>query len=409
MKQDSARHGLGSWRQALLAGGLAVGLLFGGPAWTGQAHDLSSRAALMRLMTAPQLQAAWFTPAFLAQLSLPQLTQGRAATEAALGPFQSAALQPGGSFLLVFRGGVVRTQVVVDGQGRISSLGFGALKPAANRVDVGGYHLYLQCLGTGGPTVLLEAGLEEPAEAWGLVPAGVARFTRVCAYDRAGVGGSDAGPRPSSSVMTATELHMLLRRAGISGPYVLVGHSIGGFHVRVYARRYPGEVVGLVLLDASHPDQLARDLAVLPPYRPGENPALTAVRADLANVQPDPAEGFAWAPSAAQVRASGALGALPLVVLTRGHSPLPSSFPAGVQARLEGVWRALQDELAGLSSRSEHLLARQSGHFIQLDQPQLVIAAIEQVVTAVRQHAVLAPCAPTFAALGGTCLSGHAR
>jgi pimeloyl-ACP methyl ester carboxylesterase len=360
-------------------------------------------------MTASQLQAAWFAPAFLTEISLAQLEQGRAATEAMLGPFQRASLQPDGSFLLVFRRGVVRTQVALDGQGRISALGFGAPKPNAQRVNVGGYHLYLQCLGTGSPTVLLEAGLDSPSEVWSLVQPGVVRFTRVCAYDRAGVGGSDAGPRPSTSLTTAVALHTLLRRAGIAGPYVLVGHSIGGFHVRVYASRYPSEVVGMVLVDASHPDQLARDRAAQPAYRPGENSALTAARADLANVQPDPQEGFAWVPSAAQVRAAGSLGAMPLVVLTRGHSPLPPSFPAGIAARLEGVWRTLQNKLAGLSTRSEHVLAPQSGHFIQLDQPGLVVGAIQQVVDAARHHAGLTPCAKTFLALGGICLSAHAH
>jgi hypothetical protein len=96
-----------------------------------------------------------------------QLTQGRAVTQAALGPFQAAQPEAGGAFLLVMRGGVVRAAVALDAQGRISGLSFGALKPAANRVDVGSYHLFLQCLGTGSPTVLLEAGLDEPAEAWG--------------------------------------------------------------------------------------------------------------------------------------------------------------------------------------------------------------------------------------------------
>jgi pimeloyl-ACP methyl ester carboxylesterase len=355
-------------------------------------------------MTAAQLQATWFAPAFLAQISVAQLAQGRAITVAALGPFKGAQVQPGGSFLLMMRRGVVRTMVTLDAQGRITGLSFGALKPAANRVDVGGYHLYLQCLGTGSPTVMLEAGLDSPTEVWSLVQPAVARITRVCAYDRAGLGGSDAGPRPRTSATIATALHTLLRRAGISGPYVLVGHSIGGFHVRVYAHRYPDEVVGVVLLDASHPDQLARERAALPPYQPGENGALTAARADLANTQPDPQEGFAWVPSAAQVRASGTLGALPLVVVTRGRSPLPATIPAGTRAHLEDVWQTLQAELAGLSTQSEHVVARQSGHFIQLDQPQLVIAAIQQVVDAARRHGPLSRCAQTLAPLGGVCV-----
>jgi pimeloyl-ACP methyl ester carboxylesterase len=210
-------------------------------------------------------------------------------------------------------------------------------------------------------------------------------------------------------VTIVTALHTLLRRAGIAGPYVLVGHSIGGFHVRVYAHRYPREVVGMVLVDASHPDQLARELAALPPYRTGENRTLTALRADLADVQPDPQEGFAWVPSAAQVRQSGSLGTLPLVVVTRGRSPLPSSVPAGVTSRLEGVWRMLQNELAGLSTQSEHVLAPQSGHFIQQDQPQLVVGAIQLVVDAARRHAGLASCARTFPALGGVCMSARTR
>ncbi len=355
-------------------------------------------------MTAPHLRTAWFTPAFLGQVSVAQLEQGRAAVEQALGPFADVRPQPGGSYLLVFRAGVVRTQVALDGQGRIGALGFGSPKPDVNRVDVGGYRLYLQCIGAGSPTVVLEAGLGSPSEVWGLVQPGVARFTRVCAYDRAGVGGSDAGPRPRTSGTIVAALHTLLRRAGVGGPYVLVGHSIGGFHARLYAHRYPREVAGMVLVDASHPDQLARELAALPPYRTGESAALAAVRADLADVRPDPQEGFAWAPSAAQVRASGTLGALPLMVLTRGRSPLPPPFPARTAARLEGVWRALQDELTHLSAHSVHVRGTASGHFIQEDQPALVIAAIRQVVDAARRHAALSPCAPTFPALGGACI-----
>jgi len=391
------------WRQ-VLAIGVAIALEGLGPRSTARAQPPSPRVALVRLMTAPHLQTAWFTPAFLVQVSVAQLEQGRAAVEQALGPFADVRPQPGGSYLLVFRAGVVRTQVALDGQGRIGALGFGSPKPDVNRVDVGGYRLYLQCIGAGSPTVVLEAGLGSPSEVWGLVQPGVARFTRVCAYDRAGVGGSDAGPRPRTSGTIVAALHTLLRRAGVGGPYVLVGHSIGGFHARLYAHRYPREVAGMVLVDASHPDQLARELAALPPYRTGESAALAAVRADLADVRPDPQEGFAWAPSAAQVRASGTLGALPLMVLTRGRSPLPPPFPARTAARLEGVWRALQDELTHLSAHSVHVRGTASGHFIQEDQPALVIAAIRQVVDAARRHAALSPCAPTFPALGGACI-----
>jgi pimeloyl-ACP methyl ester carboxylesterase len=368
----------------------------------GMMPRMTPQAALVRLMTAPRLQPAWFTPAFLARVSLAQLAQGRASTEAMLGPFTGVRAQPGGSYFLLFRKGLVRTVVALDRQGRIAVLTFGAPKLNANRVDVGGHRLYVQCLGVGSPTVLLDAGLGNASEIWGLVQPEAARVTRVCAYDRAGEGGSDAGPRPRTSQMIVTDLHVLLARARIAGPYVLVGHSIAGFHARVYANRYPREVVGVVLVDASHPDQVARLLAALPP-RATENPAVATFRAGLADTRPDPQEGFDFIRSAAQVRATRPLGSRPLVVLSHGRSPWPSDLPAGVTARLERVWSALQDQHARLSSDSVRVIGRSSGHFIQLDQPQLVIAAVQQVVEAARRHVALPPCARTFPRLGGDC------
>jgi pimeloyl-ACP methyl ester carboxylesterase len=100
-------------------------------------------------------------------------------------------------------------------------------------VDIGGYRLNINCTGTGSPTVILDSGLGEPALSWNGVQAGVARFTRVCSYDRAGYGQSDPGPQPRSSLQVARELHALLERSQTPGPYVLVGHSFGGYNVRV--------------------------------------------------------------------------------------------------------------------------------------------------------------------------------
>jgi len=122
-------------------------------------------------------------------------------------------------------------------------------------LDIGGYRLNLNCTGSGGPTVILESGLGEPARSWTGVQAGVERFTRVCSYDRAGYGRSDPGPQPRSSLQIAGELHALLATAQESGPYVLVGHSFGGYNVRVYAGLYRNEVSGAVLVDSSHEDQ----------------------------------------------------------------------------------------------------------------------------------------------------------
>ncbi len=133
--------------------------------------------------------------------------------------------------------------------------------PPGQLVDIGGYRLHIQCLGSVHPgvaTVILEAGTSLSSPAWALVQAQVSSTTRICAYDRAGNGWSEPGPPPRDARQIAGELHTLLDRAAIKGPYVLVGHSFGGMYVRAYADAHPSDVVGLVLVDSSHPDQLTR-------------------------------------------------------------------------------------------------------------------------------------------------------
>src|SRR5438309_5962518 len=115
-------------------------------------------------------------------------------------------------------------------------------------VDIGGYRLHINCTGTGSPTVILDAGLGGTSLDWSKVQPAVAGFTRVCSYDRAGYGWSDTGPGPRTSQQIVKELHLLLVHAQISGPYLLVGHSLGGLNMRLYAYRYPGEVAGMDLL-----------------------------------------------------------------------------------------------------------------------------------------------------------------
>ena len=145
-------------------------------------------------------------------------------------------------------------------------------------VDIGGYRLNILCTGIGTPAVILDSGLGEPALSWIGVQTGVERSTRVCSYDRAGYGHSDPGPHPRSSLQIATELHALLEKSKTPGPYVLVGHSFGGYNVRVYAGLYRDEVAGVVLVDSSHEDQgrfepasardQARGLQTLAPFVP---------------------------------------------------------------------------------------------------------------------------------------------
>ncbi len=125
-----------------------------------------------------------------------------------------------------------------------------AYPPPGRLVDVGGYRLHILCVGTGSPAVVLEAGLGAMSLAWDLVQKEMGRTTQVCAYDRAGMGWSESGPQPRTPGQLARELHTLLTNAGIPGPYVLVGHSVGGKNVRMFALRYPNEVAGMVLVDA---------------------------------------------------------------------------------------------------------------------------------------------------------------
>ena len=130
-----------------------------------------------------------------------------------------------------------------------------ATPPPGHLVDIGGYRLHLWCTGDGAPAVILDTGLGGSTPGWGFVQPDVARFTRVCSYDRAGMGYSDPGPSPRTARRIASELAGLLVRSGIGGPVVLVGASIAGFNVRVFASDHPERAAGLVLVDASHEDQ----------------------------------------------------------------------------------------------------------------------------------------------------------
>lgn len=243
-------------------------------------------------------------------------------------------------------------------------------------VDIGGRRLHVSCVGAGSPTVILEAGLGDSSETWKAVQPAVAAFTRVCAYDRAGKGTSDADPRPAfrTSRVIVEDLNRLLHTAPMTGPYVLVGHSLGGAHIRLYASRFPMDVAGMVLVDASHEDQYTRIKAtgVSPPLpAPGENSERADMVASLDEVGKE-----RW-------RAD-----IPLVVLSHGRpiaGALPNITPEQV-ARIEAVWLELQRELAGRSPQGRLLVAGKSGHYVHVEEPALVVQAIREVVDAVRSR-----------------------
>jgi pimeloyl-ACP methyl ester carboxylesterase len=271
-------------------------------------------------------------------------------------------------------------------------------------VDVGGHRLHLYCAGTATPTVLLESGLGETDAYWGWISSAVARDTKVCVYDRAGRGWSDPAPAEQDGVAVATDLHTLLARARVAGPFVLVGHSSGAQYVRIFAGRYPEQVAGMVLLDGQPAEafdglptfpgfynRYHRVFGLLPSLARlgvgrllvGADPSLPADTRDvhrLHHVSPrlyrSLRDEFAELPtSLAQARAFQSLGDRPLVVVTAAQDAM-----AG--------WLPLQDRMATLSTDSSHRVVPFAHDALVTDRAaaQASIQAIRDVVHAVRDH-----------------------
>ena len=243
-------------------------------------------------------------------------------------------------------------------------------------IDVGGYRLHINCAGDsikGSPTVVMDAGGYDSSETWSKVQPEIAKFSRVCVYDRAGLGKSERQPNPSyPSQEVVKDLHTLLVNAHIVPPLILVGHSFGGMNVRLYASKFPQEVVGMVLVDSVHEDEMDRWVAMMPPEI--KQQMTDADKAQLARL----------AVSEGQVRAAHWHSDIPLVVLTHGVVSPHDYGIASMAAKGEELRLQMQEALARLSSRSKHIIAEKSGHYIQGDQPQLVIDSVRQVVEATR-------------------------
>jgi pimeloyl-ACP methyl ester carboxylesterase len=244
--------------------------------------------------------------------------------------------------------------------------------PASDRLlDAAGVQIHIQCDGdrkTGAPLVLLEAGAGNGARTWRDVFAPIAQFARVCAYDRPGLGTSEQTPQPRLPLDIIATLHALLAAAGEGAPYVMVGHSWGGEIVRLYAMQYPAEVVGLVLIDSSHEEQVKRFAAIAPAA-----PAANGGRFGVAPPSPPP-EQANLETMGAELSKQPWHANIPLVVLTR-------TPPADLQADpRDGVWQELQRELTTRSPQGEQIVAAKSGHYIQNDEPSLVIDAVRRVV-----------------------------
>lgn len=263
-------------------------------------------------------------------------------------------------------------------------------------VDLGGFRLHLYCTGIGKPVVLLDAGAFDSLEQWSLVQPGVAKFTQVCSYDRAGVGYSDASPDPQTSRNITEELHEALGRAGISGPYLPVGHSIAGLYARVFASRFRDEVAGLVLEDSVHPNELKE----FPTHSPNHPVLFAALRltapfgaARLLHVgcrqsgaHPDCSKFVVnlmrqmsvLPTSYAEASDVASLGRLPVTVIT--HDPRVGLSKVRNEQE-EQAWSRWQKDLTQLSSHSTLVVVSGVGHEIQTEKPETVVNEIERLVS----------------------------
>ena len=287
--------------------------------------------------------------------------------------------------------------------------------PPGEMVDVGGYRLHLQIMGqaTDAPTVILDAGMISFSSNWAWVQPELAKVTRVIAFDRAGLGWSDPGPKPRDAASSARELHAALEKLGVAAPYVLAGHSYGGLTVRAFAALYPDEVSGMVLVDASHPDQWVRMgfpsrmngkfskpfgvlarfgvfrifngeykllAGGLPPQQYAELMALAPTPRALGTVGD---ALIVWdSVSRSQVNDAGGLGDLPLIVLSVTEQP-----------RMAQKLTMLQDDLPRLSTNSQHITvdgATHEGLVSQAKNARVVTDSILHVLELARERTTAA-------------------
>ena len=262
---------------------------------------------------------------------------------------------------------------------------------------VGKHRLHLNCIGQGSPTVVFDSGLGGNSLDWTLVQPQVAKFTRACTYDRAGYGWSDAGPLPRDSAHISRELATLLGNASVAAPYLLVGHSFGGFNIRLYSHNNPHQVAGLVLIDSSHEDQFRRfEAAGMESSAPRSNSFIVhnpfQVPAALPEVVAGVAKSFAaerstivafrselahLRSSAQQLRNAYIPPYVPVVVISHRIEGTVGSTAELTRAK---IWMDMQSDLVSQAINGHHLIAETQDHYVHLHQPELVVDSIRELV-----------------------------
>jgi pimeloyl-ACP methyl ester carboxylesterase len=289
--------------------------------------------------------------------------------------------------------------------------------PIGQMVDIGGYRLHMHVAGEGTPTVVLDSGAGGIGLSWELVHPAIAKVTRVVTYDRAGLGWSDPSPYPRDAAMMALELHTMLVNANISGPYILVGHSLGGSVARQFAAKYSSEVAGLVMVDSAHEQQMKHfpeavvkmagsmkammgamklmgklgifalkpDLIAIGDNGKLSNELVTQIRGVMASSNSHAEALIAETENvySARTQPVSALGDLPLTVISHGQldaNAIPPSLGQDVRDAYESAWQKLQAEITSLSTRGRRIVAERSGHNIIFDQPEIVVESVLEMV-----------------------------
>lgn len=278
--------------------------------------------------------------------------------------------------------------------------------PPGQLVEVNGRNMHIHCVGNKSPSIILDSGAGGFSLEWRNIQHFLVKHARVCAYDRAGYGWSDMGSLPRTTKRIAHELHALLENAEIPEPYIIVGHSFGGFTAQYFARRFSDEITGIVLIDSSHEEQVYR----LPEN--GKDVVRRSLHQDRSHTVTKPVLHEHYPKEAAAVAqqlmrrwssmltwreemANYALSSrelrdlyhkpileIPIAVVSRGKRVWPDT-PYG--DAMEATWKELQDELNYISNNSLHIIAQDSGHVIHLDEPELVVQAIYEVLEIARQ------------------------
>lgn len=290
----------------------------------------------------------------------------------------------------------------------------GVYPPPGKVYAVDGFGMHVYCTGAGSPAVILESGLGDDARIWGEVQPELSKLTRVCSYDRAGLGWSDPRPDLRDSNSIADQLHHLLAAAGIPGPIVLMGHSIAGFHMRAYLSKYPEGITGVVFVDAATPEDIARirkidgrlirQLVWVKPLmalglgrlagRCGSNPppGMEAyARWYRADNYCNPGYPAAWVhevegfeASAREVVHTGPFLDLPVLVFSQDSEFVLSGSSGAANAQDTRIWRDFQEDLKKLSPRSRRIIARRSTHYIQMDRADLLNREVSIFIRQIR-------------------------